>query len=43
VVEPRLVPFQVPLSPLICFLAVLLAPWAVIPFAVLMEAWVRAF
>ena len=42
-VEQRLVPCQVPLSPLIYFLTVLLALWAFIPFAMLMETWVRFF
>lgn len=36
-VEQRFVPCQVPLSPLIYFLTVLLALWAFIPFTVLME------
>lgn len=36
-VEQRFVPCQVPLSPLIYFLTVLLALWAFIPFAVLLE------
>lgn len=36
-VEQRFVPCQVPLSPLIYFLTVLLALWAFIPFAMLVE------
>lgn len=40
-VEQRLVACLVPLSPLICFLTVLLALWAFIPFAELMETWFR--
>lgn len=43
VVKQRLVPCQVPLSPLIYFLTVLLALWAFIPFAMLMETWFRVF
>lgn len=40
-VEQKLVACLVPLSPLICFLTVVLVLWAFIPFAELMETWVR--